>query len=149
MNSADAKVENAAVTATVDMTFAGSETDEAIVATFTYNVYEPFQVAAAFTIGGASTVQWVMGRDLLREGVVLPTGLGDIRVYPVADTLYVELTSPSGRAILEGPIDPIIAFVEAVFAAVPEGREQEYFSIDAELDLFVDLRTQLDGDSAS
>lgn len=149
MNAPHAKVENATVTAAFDMTFAGSEADETIAATLSYNVFEPFAVTAAFVLGDGPAVQWVMARDLLREGVVMPTGLGDIRVYPVADTLYMELTSPSGRAILEAPIAPIIAFVQAVFTTVPEGREHEYFSVDAELDMLADLRPQRDGDAAA
>jgi hypothetical protein len=133
MNSSRTKAENVVVTAALEMTFAGSEADDAIAATLKYNVFEPFAVTASFVLGDGPAVQWVMSRDLLREGVVMPTGLGDIRVYPVADTLYMELASPSGRA----------------FTTVPEGREHEYFSVDAELDMVSELYAQRDGDAAA
>lgn len=145
MNTSRTKVENIAVTSSFEMTFAGSDADEPIAATLKYNVFEPFAVTASFVLGEGPAVQWVMSRDLLREGVVLPTGQGDIRVYPVSDTLYMELASPSGRAILEAPIKPVIDFIHRVFATVPEGREHEYFSIDAELDQLAELRSRREG----
>lgn len=149
MNTPRTKVENVAVTTTFEMTFAGSESDESIAASFRYNIFEPYAVTASFVLGDAPAVQWVMSRDLVREGLVMPTGMGDIRVYPVADTLYIELASPSGRAILEAPIAPVIDFIRTVFATVPEGREHEYFSVDAELDMLSELYAQRDGDSAA
>ena len=149
MDTSRTKVDKVAVTTTFEMTFAGSDADDAIAATLSYNVFEPFAVTAAFILGDGPAVQWVMSRDLLREGVVMPTGLGDIRVYPVSDTLYMELASPSGRAILEAPIAPVIDFIRTVFTAVPEGRENEYFSVDAELDMLSELYAQRDGDAAA
>ncbi|WP_157970446.1 SsgA family sporulation/cell division regulator [Nakamurella deserti] len=149
MNPSRTKVENVAVTTAFEMTFAGSESDDPIAATLKYNVFEPFAVTASFVLGEGPAVQWVMSRDLLREGVVMPTGLGDIRVYPVSDTLYMELASPSGRAILEAPIAPVIEFIGSVFATVPEGAEGDYFSVDAELDMLSELYAQRDGDAAA
>ena len=149
MNTSRSKIEDVAVTTAFEMTFAGSESDDPIAATFKYNVFEPFTVTASFVLGDGPAVQWVLSRDLLREGIVMPTGLGDIRVYPVADTLYMELASPSGRAILEAPIAPVIEFISTVFATVPEGREHEYFSVDAELDMLSELYVERDGDAAA
>ncbi len=133
------KVENVTVSTSFAMHFAGAESDEPIAATLTYNAYEPFSVTAGFMLGDGASVKWVMARDLLREGVVLPTGLGDVRVLPIGDLFMMELNSPNGRAVLQGPIAPVIDFVARIFRVVPEGKESEYFSIDAELDLLSDL----------
>ena len=81
-----------------------------------------------------------MSRDLLRDGLSQPTGLGDIKIYPTSKGLLVELHSPSGRASLVAPVGPVAEFVKAIYEFVAEGAEDEYFSVEAELDLFPDLR---------
>jgi Streptomyces sporulation and cell division protein, SsgA len=127
------------ITATFPMSFAGADTGDQITATLSYNVYEPFAVNAAFALADSPAVQWVLARELLRDGIALPTGLGDIKIYPTADGLLIELYSPSGRAVLVAPTAPVVAFVQAIYTAVPEDREAEFFSIEAELDRLADL----------
>jgi hypothetical protein len=124
------------------MGFADGDASEPITATLRYSVYEPFAVTAGFSLPDSPAVYWVMARDLLRDGVTMPSGLGDIKIYPTPDGLLIELHSPSGMATLLAPIEPVAQFVNTIYAAVPEESEGEYFSIEAELDMFPDLRSQ-------
>ena len=136
------KVEADAYSTTFAMSFAGGEVDDQISATLRYNVYEPFAVTASFVLGEGPAIQWVMARDLLRDGVALPSGLGDIKMYPTAEGLFIELHSPSGRAVLVAPLQSVVDFINTIYRAVPEDREAEFFSIEAELDRLSDLRPQ-------
>jgi hypothetical protein len=133
------KVETDAISATFAMSFAGGDIEQAITATLEFNVSEPFAVTASFLLSDAPAVQWVIARELLREGVALPSGMGDVRIYPTEEGLFIDLHSPGGRAVLQGPIEPVIEFVARIYKAVPESREHEFFSFDAELDRLADL----------
>ncbi len=138
------KVDTDAISATFAMSFAGGDAEPAILASLHFSMLEPFAVTASFTLPDAPAVKWVMARDLLREGIALPTGIGDIRIYPCDEGLFIELHSPSGRAVLRGPMEPVVDFVARIYQAVPESREQEFFSLDAELDLLTDLYRRRD-----
>lgn len=111
-----------------------------IAATLRYSALEPFAVTATFSLSDSPAVQWVVSRELLREGLVLPSGIGDIRLIPTESGLIIELHSPNGRAVLIAPLQPVVDFLQATYRAVPEGHESDFFSIDAELDLLGDLR---------
>ncbi len=124
---------------TFAMTFAGGDASEIINATLRYSVFEPFAVTATFSMADGPGVDWVLARNLLREGIVMPSGLGDVKLYPTATGILLELHSPNGRAILEGPVQPLIDFVRDIYCAVPEGQEGQFFSVDAELDMLAHL----------
>jgi hypothetical protein len=111
--------------------------DEDITATLTYDATEPFSVRASFVIQGCEPVHWVLARDLLREGVALPSGLGDVRIYPGESGFLLELRSDNGRAFLYGPIEPLVEFVGRMYGLVADGAEHEHFSFEAELERLV------------
>jgi hypothetical protein len=121
------------------MASVGTDNERPICATLTYHSSEPFSVRASFSVAGAAVVHWILARDLLREGVALPTGLGDVRIFPGDDGFLVELRSDNGCAFLYGPIDPLVDFVGRIYALVPDGAEQEHFSIEAELQRLLTL----------
>jgi len=82
-------------------------------------------------------VEWVCARDLLREGLALPSGNGDVRISPEGDDLLIELLSPSGNAQLLASHSEIAVFVDRMLTAVPEGRESDFYSLDTELEFLV------------
>ena len=47
-----------------------------------YETTDPYAVHATFHTGGGETVDWVFARDLLSEGLLRPSGAGDVRVWP-------------------------------------------------------------------
>jgi hypothetical protein len=113
--------------------------EEPVTVTLRYSPREPFLVRANFRLVGDRTVDWVLSRELLREGIVMAAGLGDIRFFPGDDGLLVELRSHEGRAFLYGEIQPVAQFVERMYTLVPEEAEDRFFSIDVEVDALLAL----------
>ncbi len=116
----------------------GSE-ERPVTATLRYAPSEPFLIRANFRMSGGRTVDWVLSRELLQEGLVMAAGIGDIRFVPGDDGLLIELCSHQGRAFLFGDIRPFMDFVNQVYALVPDGSEDRFYSVHAELDLLLQL----------
>ncbi len=116
--------------------------DRALVvpATFGYDPAEPFAVQATFATADGD-VRWVFARELLAEGLVRPTGQGDVAVWPSRsrgeDVVCVALSSPSGQALLEADRMLISTFLEATFSLVPAGTESDLLDLDGELMLLL------------
>ena len=133
------------ITTSFPMTFAGFDSEQTITATLRYNVYEPFAVTASLAVDGAPAVQWILARDLLREGLVIPSGIGDIHIKPTPRGLLISLHSPSGYALLLAPTEPVADFVADIYTAVPDGEEDNFYSIEAELDRLAETALRSDG----
>jgi len=100
-----------------------------------YDVADPFAVTARFTLG-ADTVDWTFARSLLRSGMYEPVGDGDILIRPGLDseghaTLYVELCSPHGTAVLRARTTRIATFLDMTTKIVPIGAECDLVDMDA------------------
>lgn len=115
---------------TVPTSFVGSE-DEAVSATFSYQVDDPYAVTAVFSTQGVD-IEWTFARDLLLDGLSFPTGEGDILVAPGSDCqVSIVLRSPEGSARLACDRTAITCFVDQVFAAVPAGSESQHLQMDS------------------
>jgi Streptomyces sporulation and cell division protein, SsgA len=68
-------------------------------------------------------------------------GDGDVRIWPSPEDLsgpvYVELCSPSGRALFAVPRPVLADFVARCHSLVPPGAEAEHLDLDAELDMLL------------
>lgn len=127
--------------------------------TLTYDSVDPYAVHALFRVAqaaspqaaspqavdrGGTGVEWVFARDTLADGIDRPTGQGDVRVWPCApraqgpDVVYLSLTSPDGRALLEAPAGELSAFLLRSYAAVPRGAETHHLDIDSTLAALLD-----------
>ncbi|MEU9213699.1 SsgA family sporulation/cell division regulator [Streptomyces sp. NPDC048415] len=84
---------------------------------------DPYAVRAAFTVVGSDeTAEWIIGRDLLADGLEGPTGEGDIRVWPAEEhDVYVLLNPPTGTALLKASAHEIKAFLQETEVVVPRG----------------------------
>jgi len=104
-------------------------------ATLRYEPSDPFAVEATFRAGEES-ISWVLGRDVLSEGLHQETGLGDVRVWPAAlaggdpGMVMIELRSPDGQAQLAVDAADLDAFLLRTFSSVPQGREGEWLDLD-------------------
>jgi Streptomyces sporulation and cell division protein, SsgA len=83
---------------------------------------DPFAVTARFLLGRdpAGDVVWVLGRDLLAQGLWYPAGTGDVRVWPAGWAVVLRLDSPTGRAEIVFDADELTDFLTAtdtVFAS--------------------------------
>jgi len=103
-------------------------------ATLCYDTSDPYAVKATFRAGEAS-VSWMLGRELLHQGLVDATGDGDVHVWPDLDAdgepaVLVRLSSPDGQAVVSMEADMLQGFLARTVAAVPFGQEGQYLDID-------------------
>ncbi len=95
-----------------------------------FRVGDPYTVRAVFR-GAQSTSTWLIGRELLDQGVHAtadqPAGAGDVQVWRDEDPDYllISLSGIEGSALLAAPADPMARFLAATAALVPVGRESE------------------------
>ncbi|GAA3239777.1 SsgA family sporulation/cell division regulator [Pseudonocardia petroleophila] len=102
----------------------------------TYHSRDPFAVQASFRTGHGSAVDWVFARDLLHDGLITPSGSGDVRVRPVAhdpNRVQLELSSPSGHAVFTTCAQTLGEFLHRTFDAVPPGREYSWLDFESAL----------------
>jgi hypothetical protein len=98
-----------------------------------YQADDPFAVTMRFHAGGA-VATWIMGRDLLAEGMTAPAGLGDVRVRPCTGrTLMLELVSDRHVTVFRLPTGTLRKFLDASYRLVPPGSER--FDADAFLSM--------------
>ncbi|MFE2688401.1 SsgA family sporulation/cell division regulator [Streptomyces mirabilis] len=101
-----------------------------------YEPSDPYAVRATFAVVGSDeTVEWIIGRDLLADGLEGPAGEGDIRVWPAEEPdvsdLYLLLNPPDGTALLKAPAREIKTFLQETEAVVPRGAEPGHIDSDA------------------
>lgn len=111
--------------------------DRAVHASLNYLPRDPYAVRVAFQTGAAEIIEWTFARSLLSDGVTHPVGAGDVQVWPtdVAEHAGVclALSSPSGRALFEAPLPPVVQFLTQTYALVPTGDESCFVDVDSEL----------------
>ncbi|MGW0211158.1 SsgA family sporulation/cell division regulator [Streptomyces sp. NPDC003233] len=102
-----------------------------------YEPADPYVVHAAFFIHSDEPVEWVLGRDLLADGLNGCAGHGDVRIWSAAgrgnESIYIALGSSTGTAWLEVPVQDISSFLQDTQALVPRGTESGLIDWDAEL----------------
>ncbi|MFD5540867.1 SsgA family sporulation/cell division regulator [Streptomyces sp. NPDC127079] len=102
-----------------------------------YEPADPYVVRATFFSHSDEPVEWVLGRDLLADGLTGSAGRGDVRIWSAADrgdqAMYVSLGSRAGTALLEVPVQDVKAFLERTEALVPRGTEAGRIDWDVEL----------------
>ncbi|MFJ6076530.1 SsgA family sporulation/cell division regulator [Streptomyces sp. NPDC093065] len=106
-------------------------------ARFSYLTQDPYSVHVTFYVEGFPPVSWVFARDLLTEGAVRPSGLGDVRIWPErtehSHCMWLELTSPHGRALLTMPAETMTPWLARTQLLVPAGSEEAAPDLDGEL----------------
>ncbi|NMI54286.1 SsgA family sporulation/cell division regulator [Streptomyces sp. RLB3-17] len=102
-----------------------------------YEAHDPFAVRIVFHPGVDHSVQWIVARDLLVQGLSQPSGQGDVQIWPTGSGLGAELnlslSSESGVAWLTAPFPVVEQWLERTFRLVPAGHEADNFDVDAEL----------------
>ncbi|RPE38543.1 sporulation and cell division protein SsgA [Streptomyces sp. Ag109_O5-1] len=102
-----------------------------------YEPADPYVVRAAFFVHTDEPVEWILGRDLLAEGLKGSAGHADVRIRPAAgrgdQVTYMALGSCAGTALLEVPVRDVRTFLENTEALVPRGAESALIDWDVEL----------------
>ncbi|MGL4173470.1 MAG: SsgA family sporulation/cell division regulator [Actinomycetota bacterium] len=111
-----------------------------IMATLRYQTNDPFAVRATFH-AGTDAISWVLGRDLLADGLLVERGEGDVRVWPAVEDdqqmVMLELSSPDGRAVLAASAGELEAFLARTYDVVPLGYEGDHIDVDGAIDRFL------------
>jgi hypothetical protein len=95
-----------------------------------YDRADPYAVRLTFHIPGDEPVTWMLARELLLDGISVPSGEGDVVFEPVPGEdpdfpdIRIMLSSPAGTAVLYSPALPLIAFLGRTDQIVPMGEEQ-------------------------
>jgi hypothetical protein len=117
------------------------QTTVPLVARLFYSHEDPHTLSIAFGVGLGKPVEWIFARDLLAMGIEGREGLGDVTVWPSADSeggvpgsvLHIELSSPFGQAHFEAPARDILHFLRRTYQIVPAGEESKHIDVEAEL----------------
>lgn len=109
--------------------------------TLHYTVADPFAVSTTFHSAEGS-VTWTFARDLLLAGLHGRTGEGDISIEPMhrssRSIVRFDLSSPSGRAVIEAPLDQVEEFARQTQQILPPGSEWQHLNFDAALAALLD-----------
>lgn len=104
---------------------------------FSYRSWEPYSIHVVFHLDERASVSWVFGRDLLAQGTVRPSGLGDVKIWPGVSeqggVMWLELASPDGRALFTAPLDVVRPWLARTYHLVPAGFEGASLDLDSEL----------------
>ncbi|MFG3480298.1 SsgA family sporulation/cell division regulator [Streptomyces sp. NPDC047980] len=102
-----------------------------------YEPTDPYVVRAAFFVDCDEPVEWVLGRDLLADGLKGSAGYADVRIWSAAgrgdQLMYIALGSSAGTALLEVPVMDLMSFLQNTEALVPRGTESGHIDWDVEL----------------
>lgn len=130
------------VRTTVTLRLVMPRADVLVDASLRYDRDDPYAVHLSFlTPSGRDPIAWIFARSLASDGLTVPAGDGDVRIWPspqdLTGSVFVELRSPSGRALLAVPRPVLAEFVDRCHEIVPPGDEADNIDLDAELDLLL------------
>ncbi|MEU9370475.1 SsgA family sporulation/cell division regulator [Streptomyces avermitilis] len=132
MESSKAVIQGVAVQLVISPTYSLS-----MCMSLRYEPTDPYVVRAAFFTHTDEPTEWVLGRDLLTQGLRGSADCGDIRIWPAVgrgdQAMYIVLGPPAGTALLEVPVQDVKAFLESTEALVPRGTESGHIEWDLEL----------------
>ncbi|HLU59142.1 MAG TPA: SsgA family sporulation/cell division regulator [Pseudonocardia sp.] len=108
-----------------------------VVTRWSYSAYDPFAVSLAVRARHDRWVEWLIGRELVIDGLEGPAGEGDVRMRPRTvqgyDIVEIEIRSHDGRAVLEVDRGLLRSFVEQTLELVPLGTEADRMDLDGEI----------------
>ena len=126
-------VHHRVITATTEMILISDACLPAVNAELRYFCDDPIAVHLLLSIDQSPAISWTFGRELLISGVTMPSGIGDVQVYPTHDGVIIELRSGAAAARLLAHIPDIIDFTDTTVEFVPLGSEMDHYSIDVDL----------------
>lgn len=106
-----------------------------------YASQDPYAVEVVFHTGGGQ-VKWMFARDLLMEGLLRPSGEGDVLVRPAGDDprlIIIVLNTPTGTALLSIVAKELAEFLDQTYDVVPPGQEDLWIDVDRELQKLVSI----------
>lgn len=104
---------------------------------FRWVASRPLEVEVIFQPPNGWRIPWVVGRDLLQEGMESVVGVGDVQMTPAPErgTLYLTLSSLSGRAVFRCCLHHVGEFLSKTMELCPRSAEQA--AVDEALEEFL------------
>ncbi|MEW1548168.1 MULTISPECIES: SsgA family sporulation/cell division regulator [Streptomyces] len=103
-----------------------------------YAAADPYAVRMTFHLPGDAPVTWAFGRDLLLDGIVGPSGDGDVHIAPLGPDesadLGIRLQVGGELALFQVSAAPVVAFLDRTDRLVPLGQERAFGDFGAELE---------------
>ena len=86
-------------------------------------------------------IAWLVGRELLMEGMDHLAGQGDVCVWPAEDGthVYIRLQAPGGRQLLRAPSEALDDFLWRSLALLPLGSEGTWLDVDGLVEACLEL----------
>ncbi|MFJ1750063.1 SsgA family sporulation/cell division regulator [Streptomyces sp. NPDC088116] len=109
-----------------------------VTVTLRYDSADPLAMRVVFppevSLDQEGEVIWAFARDLLDAGLRLPSGTGDVQVWPCGRAQTVlEFHSPDGVAVVQFDSAPLRRFLDDSYALVPAGEERHDIQVENEL----------------
>ena len=108
-----------------------------VVTRWSYSAADPFAVSLSVRTRHDRWVEWLVGRELVVDGLTGPVGEGDVRMRPCSvqgyDIVEIEICSHDGRAVLEVDRDLLRHFVDTTLDVVALGDETGRIDLDEEI----------------
>jgi hypothetical protein len=107
-----------------------------LMASMYYAADDPYAIQIAFHVGLDEPVEWTFARELLSRGTTEAAGLGDVKIWPAADSgsgevvLNIELSSAYGEARFEAPAIEVADFLRRTYEVVPSGTETRHLDME-------------------
>ena len=103
--------------------------------TLSYRRDDPYAVTLTFHSKSSGDVDWLVARSLLLQGLAMPVGEGDVRIFPSIDetaraVTVLEFTSPDGTLVGQVGSGDLHRFLRRTFEVVPPGDEFTYLDLD-------------------
>ncbi|MGX9883386.1 SsgA family sporulation/cell division regulator [Streptomyces sp. NPDC002276] len=112
--------------------------DRPVMLDLSYDGADPYAVSLTFHMCTDATVRWVVGRQLLLDGLETLAGVGDIQVWPsrrpwAPGRVHIALCPcPKQEAVVvSAPARGVEAFLRQTLALVPAGTEEGHLDVDA------------------
>ncbi|MGP4086147.1 SsgA family sporulation/cell division regulator [Streptomyces sp. KR55] len=94
---------------------------------FRFDRGDPLVVSVTFHPEGGPPITWRIGRDLLHDGLLAPTGIGDVRVWPRISRgrpmLRLRLERCGMRVLFELDLHRVEDWLFETYDLVPPGEE--------------------------
>ncbi|MEU1184138.1 SsgA family sporulation/cell division regulator [Streptomyces sp. NPDC005820] len=110
--------------------------DRPVMLDLSYDRADPYAISLTFHMCTDTTVRWMVGRELLLEGLEKLTGVGDVQVWPCraprADRVHIALCPcPKQKAVVvTAPARALETFLRRTLAVVPSGSEECHLDMD-------------------
>ncbi|MCT9082902.1 SsgA family sporulation/cell division regulator [Streptomyces fulvoviolaceus] len=111
--------------------------DRPVMLDLSYDTADPYAVSLTFHMCTDATVRWVVGRDLLLDGLESPVGVGDIQVWPSqrpwVGKVHIALCPcpKQETVVVTVSARALEAFLGRTLAMVPAGTEECHLDVDA------------------